>query len=1211
MQRPGSWAWLIAFGVSSLLLLPSQGAGAAAAPEPRQPGVVVEGGGGALASGSPAADAGFRDGDLLLSWERLPQATGEGEAPRGEIASIVEWLWVSREELPRGPVRLLGLRNGESLALEVTSLADAIPVRPAMDAESLSRYRAAQALPETGGTPTTGSTDPASSRQAEWSALAQDASSTGNWQLAWWLLLETARAHTRARQWEPALEAYGAASALLDASESTDDGAATLVRVEGLLGRGGVLARQGAAAAAVSTFEEAIAATEQGLEGSLSLVRALQELGQFHAARGQIAEAQAILERSLAAAEATAPGSVPLATSLRALAQLGSRTGNLDTAEEYANRAVQIHEQRAPGSLTLAATLGLRGTLAAQRGQIAVATGLMERAAAIQERLDPGGLDLARTWNNLGIQAWLRGDLATAESYYTRSLTLKQLSSPEDPSLAGSLNNLGVVASQRGDLVAAEAYFERALAIWEARAPNSPEIGSSLANLSSVAERRGNLDRAQAYLERSLGYYRDRAPQSDEVAGALANLGTFKMTQGDFDAAEQAYEQALAIAHQVAAAGPRVARIQHNRGSLASRRGDLAAAQAYYQEALVLKEQLAPGSLEVAKTLAGLGDVALRHEDLDAAEELFRRALALVERWAPNSIDAAELWSALGQIERARGQAEAAVDSYTTAVATLERQVGRLGGSEDSRARFRAEYLGDYQDLIEVLLDLGRTAEAFQVLERSRARGLLAMLAERDLVFALDLPAELEAERRTTNTARDRVQSQLLAASTEGDAGKAEKLQARLREIEQQQGELRERILQVSPRVAALEYPQPLDLLAAQASLDPGTLLLSYSVHPDQTVLFVLPAQGNLRAIKVPIGEPALRALVDQFREAIWASGSSSDELADLLAVGTELDRLLVLPAEAEIAVAERLLVVADGPLHLLPFAAIPRPTIGESAGDHGPKAQFLIARKPIHLAPSVTVYEQLRRTRRTPGAAGELVAFGDPSYVDFDDSPASNTVPAADRTLRSAVARGWAFAPLPATRVEVEAIGRIWGEDAVVYLGENATEERAKQVGSAPRLLHFAVHGILDESFPLSSGLALSLRGQPAPDQDNGLLEAWEIFEQVRLDADLVTLSACETGRGREVGGEGLIGLTRAFQYAGARAVLASLWSVADDSTAALMLRFYRNLRDGKSKDEALRQAQLDLLSGRASVTRPGGTIVDTSAPHAWASFGLNGDWR
>ena len=147
----------------------------------------------------------------------------------------------------------------------------------------------------------------------------------------------------------------------------------------------------------------------------------------------------------------------------------------------------------------------------------------------------------------------------------------------------------------------------------------------------------------------------------------------------------------------------------------------------------------------------------------------------------------------------------------------------------------------------------------------------------------------------------------------------------------------------------------------------------------------------------------------------------------------------------------------------------------------------------------------------------------------------------------------------------------------------------------------------------PLDSFIALTIPEQHSGERDNGLLQAWEILERVRLDADLVVLSACETAVGQEQGHEGLIGLTRAFQYAGARTVAATLWSVFDQTTAELMIRFYRHLRDGKPKDVALQAAQIELIRGPIEVRDKAGQMVerDASAPYFWAAFQIIGDWQ
>ena len=180
------------------------------------------------------------------------------------------------------------------------------------------------------------------------------------------------------------------------------------------------------------------------------------------------------------------------------------------------------------------------------------------------------------------------------------------------------------------------------------------------------------------------------------------------------------------------------------------------------------------------------------------------------------------------------------------------------------------------------------------------------------------------------------------------------------------------------------------------------------------------------------------------------------------------------------------------------------------------------------------------------------------------------------------------------------------------IHLGVDATETRAKATGRRVRYLHFATHGVLDPRFPLDSGLVLTRSEAAGNHSDNGFLQAWEIFESLRVDAEMVVLSACETGLGEIQGGEGLIGLTRAFHYAGARSVLSTLWRVDDEATADLIVRVYRHLRAGHSKADALRAAQLDFIRGTdgdpgIESTKPG----DVSAPYFWAAFQLHGDWR
>ena len=215
---------------------------------------------------------------------------------------------------------------------------------------------------------------------------------------------------------------------------------------------------------------------------------------------------------------------------------------------------------------------------------------------------------------------------------------------------------------------------------------------------------------------------------------------------------------------------------------------------------------------------------------------------------------------------------------------------------------------------------------------------------------------------------------------------------------------------------------------------------------------------------------------------------------------------------------------------------------------------------------------------------------------------------------VRGVVERGFEFRPLPHSREEVNRIAALFPDGrARVFLGKEASEERVEATSGEARILHLATHGRFDERVALNSFLALSQPESFEIGQDNGLLQAWEIFEGFRINADLVVLSACETGLGEELPNEGLNGLTRAFRFAGARSVIATSWQVDDRASAELMVRFYRHLGEGKSKDQALRAAQIELIREPVEVTTRGGRrlVRNLSLPYFWAAFQLTGDWQ
>jgi CHAT domain-containing protein/tetratricopeptide (TPR) repeat protein len=977
---------------------------------------------------------------------------------------------------------------------------------------------------------------------------------------------------------------------------------------------GGQTARAGKLDAGEDYFVRALAIQEKLAPGSLQVAMSLNNLGVIAGMRGKREAQEEYYRRALEIDEKQAPESPGMADILSNLGDLAYERGDLAAAEQYTRRALAIRERLAPGTREVAQLLNNVGTISLKQGKLDSAEENIRRSLAIGEKLEPGSPQVASNLDNLGVVAWQRGDLAGAGEYHQRALAMHEKLDREGSDVAGSLNNLGLVARDRGDLAAAEEYFRRAHAIFERLAPGSQHVANALTNLGNLASARGDPATAKEYELQALAIHEKQAPNGIEVARSLNNLGREALDLGDATAAQDYQLRALTIREKLAPDSLDVASTLGNLGNLASQRGDPTAASEFYRRSLAIRERLAPDSLTVAYALNDLGGVLLDLGDQEKAEQNYRRALAIREKLALGSAAEAESLHALGSSYRKSRKASLAISFFCRAVDALEHQKTKLGGTEEAKTSFGTKYADYYRDCIEALTEQDRAEEALRMLERSRARSLLNMLAERDLLFSADLPADLARDRKLTDADYDRTQSAVTKLNPAKDSEEIERQLAHLRELRRKQEDIALQIRKASPHFASLQYPQPLDVAGVREALDPGTVLLAYSVGKEKTILFVVRQDrqnattvvSGLTVLTLPLTERSLRERVEAFRNVIQRHKAS--DLPILSKQAGELYDSLIAPAEQLIASSERILISPDGPLHTVPFAALVRK---ERTGKKREVARYLIEWKPIHTVVSATVYAELKKSRHAglPSSLVRVVAFGDPRYPTLDKDKAGQI---RDGELRAMVTRGLSLAPLPSTRAEVESIARLYPEDTAKYLGAEATEERAKSISKDVRYIHFAVHGLLDEHFPLNSALALSIPEKPDAGQDNGLLQAWEIFENMRIDADLVTLSACETALGKEMGGEGLVGLTRAFQYAGARSVLASLWSVSDESTAELMKRFYGYLKAGRTKDEALRASQIDLIRGGASAG-PNAKDPAPSASHPfhWAAFQLIGDWK
>ena len=1128
-------------------------------------GVVIE----EVARESALEKAGVQAGDLILRWERLPSPPANPEAAQGELTSYFDWLKLEVDQGPRGVVILRGWRGEAPLEFRIEAGVWDGKVRPAFHRALAETYLAGRQRLASGDI-------------------------------------------------EAAIDAWKPLTERLRSDDSRDLRAWVNLRI------GDAWAEKAELGKAEESYRKAIGAAES-LTARLA---ALGALGKNYERRNDYKAAEEAYSSTLELRQKFSPNCLGVATSLTNLGSVALARDHLEVANRYMIEAGQIVDQLAPNSLVASGSLSNLGVVAAAREDFSSAAAYNSRALLICTSLAPGSMCEASSLHNLADVAHHLGELDKAGAYHRQSLIIKEKLAPNSRTLATSLFNLGTLSWEQKEFDAAEDFLTRALAIEHKIAPQSLEIAMTLNHLGLVAQARGDMERAQDYYSRALEIEEHHAPESIAVAMTLNNLGAVAKARGNLALAEELYLRSLRLKEQLDSPKRSLASTLNNLGSVAKANGHLDRAFMFYLRALRIADEIAPKGLSVATYMNNLGTVARARGEMVRAEEYFLRALEIQKQLAPQSLDMATSLRHLGAVAQERNLLQSAYAYYADALEALEHQLTKLGGSYSVQAGFRSQHTGFYRDMLELLLTQGRVGEAFQILERFRAQIFLSMLAERETAFTADLPDELDRERRQFSLRYDRTLKKLAGLNLQTHGSQIEATRKELQRLEYEAGDLEARIRKASPRLDALRYPQSLDTAATQQVLDPGTILLSFSVGKKKTAVLALSPTKDLEVKIIPLGEEDLRSKVKQLLtlipEARGGSSLSEQRRTQLQTLSRELYSELLGPVADRIAASERLLILPDGPLHALPFAALMRDT------EDSP--QYLGAWKPLHVALSATVFAELKQGRRPPGAQTtvptplQLAAFGDPVYPQRLAAlkSASAVLPAAgdvvrdDPTVRGAAERGlFDFQPLPHSRREVLGIASLFPEgSARTFLGPEALEERIKGIDPNTRILHLAAHGSVDEHLPSGSFIALTIPEEAASEEtqrDNGLLQVWEIFERVRLNADLVVLSACDTGLGEELGGEGLIGLTRAFQYAGARTVMASLWSVQDQATSELMIRFYKHLRAGLTKDRALQAAQQELIRGPIEVTNDKGerVVKDFSAPYYWAGFQLYGDWQ
>ena len=885
------------------------------------------------------------------------------------------------------------------------------------------------------------------------------------------------------------------------------------------------------------------------------------------------------------------------ALTLYALGLVHAELGEFRSTLEFTGQALPL--LRALGDDTMEGfTLNLTGSAYDFLGEVTKAVGYLHQALLLFQKRGNHASE-ASVVNNIGRIYYQNSDWQKALENYSQALALFQLIKDRTRE-ATALQNLGVIYFSLGEHKKALDYFQQALLLGQA-------VGDKRREALAVSQ--------IGYIWNSSGEPRKALDHFNQALPIWQALGDRNGLATTFDFMGIAY----------------------------SSLGDTEKALNYHQQALELR-RAASNRREEANTLGNMGHVYNQLAQPQKAVEHYHQALALFRALGDKN-RVAVILQGIALSERQLGNRSEARQRIEEALSLVE--AVRAGtGSQQFRASYFASQRDPYELYIDLLMELhrlkpteGHDAEALQASERGRARSLTEMLHEAHVDIRQGVGLDLIAKERELNQLLNaKAQRQIQLKAQKGNQQEIATLDREITALEDEYQQVQVAIRKASPAYAALTQPQPLGLKEIQAQLDQGTLLLEYSLGKERSFVWAV-TPTSLKTYELPKREQIEKAarLVYDLLTARSKSIAGENALqkqariaqvdSQLLDGGRKLSEMVLGPLRSELG-DERLVVVADGALQYVPFAALPMPSvIGNQLVDksmpsqarpttgNGPLDNYrpLIVDHEVISLPSASALaiqrEGLRNRKPAPNA---LAVIADPVFAASDERLGLTRAKTATQALGDGSAStriiehlaedsGLVIRRLKFTRQEADQIlaeaPRGKNLRAIDFQANRATATGGEL--SKYRYVHFATHGYIDSERSDLSAIVLSLVDEQGKPQD-GFLRAHEIYN-LNLPAELVVLSACETGLGKEIRGEGLVGLTRGFMYAGARRVVVSLWNVNDKATAELMARFYRGmLRENKTPAAALRAAQIEMSRQK-----------QWQSPYYWAPFVLQGEWK
>ena len=920
------------------------------------------------------------------------------------------------------------------------------------------------------------------------------------------------------------------------------------------------------------------------------------------------------------------------ATTLTNIGRVHDNLGEKQKALQFYNQALPLF--RAVGDRGgEATTLNNIGRVHSALGEKQKALQFYNQALPLYSAVGDRGGE-ATTLNNIGRVHSDLGEKQKALQFYNQALPLYRAVGDRGGE-ATTLNNIGRVHDALGEKQKALQFYNQALPLYRVVGDRGGEA-TTLNNIGFVHDDLGEKQKALQYYNQALPLRRAVGDRGGE-ATTLNNIGRVHSDLGEKQKDLQYYNQALPLFRAVGDRRGEAATL-NNIGLVHSALGEKQKALQYYNQALPLRRAVGDRGGEAA-TLNNIGLVHSALGEKQKALQYYNQALPLRRAVGDRGGEATTIVN-LALLERKQGNLQASLKHIQSAIQIIEDLRGTYT-NQDLKTTYFSTVQGYYKFYIDLLMEQhkknpsqGYDALALNISERSRARSLIELLAQANAKISKNVDPKLIAEEKELQLKRQ-AQEKILSTLINQEKPPKDTIKQTETEIQNiinQKKQLRAKIRAQNPERDDITNPEPLKLPEIQQQLDKDTVLLQYSLGEERSYLWLV-SSNSLHTYELPKSSE-IEKIAKSFHNTLSQSTTASTLAIDS---AQKLSQIILAPVKDKIT-GKILVIVADGTLLKIPFAALADPSGERGKGvensnecrdvtcnvssannnrrgiDIEPKPgvdinntnyqPLMLNHEIVNLPSASTIAIQREKIAKRQIAPKKIAILADPVYSSKKDETITPELKglehsALQRSAKSLNRKLWGR--LPNTATEAKAILKLVPDESSLSAFrfdanyEWATSKNLNQY----QILHFATHGFANPDQPELSGIVLSL-----VNKDNesipGYLRLADLFEQ-DYPAELIVLSACETGLGKNVNGEGVVGLTRGLMYAGGARVALSLWKVDDKGTSVLMQEFYKQmLQENLTPSEALRAAQRKLWAN-----------PDWRNPHYWAAFTFQGEWK